>query len=65
MMQQTSQLSVLRILDNCFGIQAGSHRDGDLGGGMGREVVEVYSFVGAAACEDDLLRLLRDRGGWR
>jgi hypothetical protein len=33
---------------------------------MCREVVEVYSFVSAPACQDYLLCLIWDRcGGWR
>lgn len=32
---------------------------------MRREVVEVYSFVCAACCEEDFLGLVWDRRRWR
>ncbi len=63
MIVQRAQFSVLRVLDDSTGGEGGDNRDCNFGGDVGREVVEVYAFVGASAGEENLLGLFWDWGG--
>lgn len=64
MMEQAAQFAVLGIFDDVTGGERGNYGDGDFRGRVGGEMVEVYSFVGAAGCEDYFLGLVGDgRGG--
>ena len=48
MMEQGAEFAILRVLDYGAGGEGGDYGDGDAGGGVGGEVVEVDSLVGAA-----------------
>jgi hypothetical protein len=48
MMEQSAQFAILWVLDHGAGGEGWDYGDGDARGGVGGEVVEVDSLVGAA-----------------